>query len=59
MPMKSKAQRRFLHAKKPTVAGRFEAHTRKGDDLPERIGAPGGGDQSKMAVARLRKRGGR
>ncbi len=57
MPFKSKAQRRFLHATKPKTAAKFEAHTRKAEALPERVGAPGGGDQRKMAVARLRRRG--
>lgn len=56
MPFKSQAQRRYLHATKPKTAAKFEAHTRKGEDLPERIGPPGGGDQRKQAVASLRRR---
>jgi hypothetical protein len=34
MPIKSKSQRAFLHAKKPTVAAKFEAATPKGAKLP-------------------------
>jgi hypothetical protein len=34
--MRSKAQRRYLHAKKPSVARRFEQHTPKGKQLPQR-----------------------
>lgn len=37
MPMRSQAQRWLLHAKHPAVAERFEAHTPKGADLPERV----------------------
>lgn len=36
MPFQSKAQRRYLHAKAPTVADRFEAHTPDPRMLPER-----------------------
>lgn len=36
MPMKSKAQRRFLWANEPTVAAEFESKTPKGAKLPER-----------------------
>lgn len=36
MPMKSKKQRAFLHAKKPDVAKRFEAETPKGAKLPKK-----------------------
>lgn len=36
MPMKSKAQRAYLHANKPEVAKKFEAHTPKGKKLPKR-----------------------
>ena len=35
MPMKSKAQRRFLHAKHPGLAREFEAATPAGARLPE------------------------
>jgi hypothetical protein len=37
MPMRSKAQRRFLHAKYPGIAKRFEAETPKGAKLPEHV----------------------
>lgn len=36
MPMRSRAQRAYLHAKKPGVAKRFERHTPKGKKLPKR-----------------------
>lgn len=36
--MKSKAQRRFLHAVHPELAEEFEAKTPKGAKLPERVG---------------------
>jgi len=36
MPFKSEAQRRYLHAKEPEVAEKFEAHTSKGQKLPEK-----------------------
>ena len=36
MPMKSKAQRRYLHAKLPEVAAEFEQKTPKGKKLPEK-----------------------
>lgn len=32
--MKSRAQRRFLHAKYPKLAKKFERHTPKGRKLP-------------------------
>lgn len=35
MPMKSKAQRRYLHAVHPEVAEKFEEETPKGKKLPE------------------------
>lgn len=35
MPMKSKAQRRYLHATKPELAQKFEDETPKGKKLPE------------------------
>ena len=37
MPIKSKAQRAFLHATKPEIAKRFEAKTPAGKKLPERV----------------------
>jgi hypothetical protein len=39
MPLKSKAQRRYLHATNPTLADKFEEHTPKGKKLPERVSA--------------------
>lgn len=36
MPMRSKAQRRYLHAAKPEVAKKFESKTSKGAKLPEK-----------------------
>jgi len=36
MPMKSKAQRRYLWAKHPKVAREFEKHTPKGKKLPKK-----------------------
>lgn len=36
MPMKSKAQRAYLHANKPKVAKKFEKETPKGKKLPKR-----------------------
>ena len=35
--MRSKAQRRFLHAKLPALAAEFEAKTAKGKKLPEKV----------------------
>jgi hypothetical protein len=35
--MKSKAQRGFLHANKPSVAKRFESETPRGKKLPNRV----------------------
>lgn len=37
MPLKSEAQRRFLHAKKPKLAEEFERKTPKGKKLPKRV----------------------
>jgi hypothetical protein len=34
MPLKSKKQRGFLHAKYPALADKFEAETPKGTKLP-------------------------
>ena len=36
MPMKSKAQRRYLHAKHPEIAKEFESKTPKGKKLPNK-----------------------
>jgi hypothetical protein len=36
MPMKSKAQRGYLHANKPKVAKKLEKKTKKGKKLPKR-----------------------
>lgn len=36
MPIKSQAQRGYLHAKKPKVAAKFEAKTPKGKKLPKK-----------------------
>jgi len=41
MPYKSDAQRRFMHAQHPAIAKRWDAHTPKGKDLPERVGGQG------------------
>lgn len=37
MPFKSEAQRRFMHAKHPKIADRWEKHTPKGKKLPEKV----------------------
>lgn len=37
MPIKSKAQRRFLHATNPKLAEKFERKTPKGKKLPEKV----------------------
>lgn len=37
MPMKSKAQRAYLHIHEPEVASEFEKHTPKGKKLPEHV----------------------
>lgn len=37
MPFKSQAQRRFMHAKHPEIAKRWEKHTPKGTKLPEKV----------------------
>ena len=39
MPMKSKAQRAYLHAREPAVAKKFEAETPQGAKLPPRVHA--------------------
>lgn len=38
MPMKSQAQRAYLHAKHPSVAKKFEKETPKGKTLPKKVG---------------------
>ncbi len=38
MPFKSKAQRRWMHAKEPAMAKRWERETPKGAKLPARVG---------------------
>ena len=40
MPMKSKAQRAYLHANKPSIAKKFEKHTPKGAVLPKKVKKP-------------------
>ena len=37
MPIKSKAQRRYLWATHPKLAKKFEAETPKGKRLPEKV----------------------
>ena len=37
MPMKSQAQRKYLHANKPTVAKKLEAKTPIGSKLPRQV----------------------
>ncbi len=37
MPFKSKAQRRALYAKDPSLAAEFEKKTKKNIKLPERV----------------------
>lgn len=37
MPFKSEAQRRFMYAKHPEMAKRWEKHTSKGKKLPEKV----------------------
>jgi hypothetical protein len=37
MPMKSQAQRKYLHATHPDIAARFEAETPKGKKLPKKV----------------------
>jgi hypothetical protein len=39
-PIKSKAQRAYLHANKPKLAKEFESKTPKGVKLPEKIKRP-------------------
>lgn len=40
MPMKSEAQRRYLWANEPEVAAEFEAETKPGSQLPNRLHPP-------------------
>ncbi len=37
MPMKSQAQRAYLHANEPEVAEEFEKHTPKSKKLPRKV----------------------
>lgn len=37
MPFKSKAQERFMWAKHPEIARRYEQHTRNRKKLPEHV----------------------
>ena len=37
MPFKSEAQRRFMYAQHPEIAKRWQKHTGKGADLPEKV----------------------
>lgn len=37
MPFKSEAQRRFMYARHPKIAKRWEKHTPKGKKLPEKV----------------------
>lgn len=37
MPMKSQAQRAYLHAKHPKIAKEFESKTPKGKKLPKKV----------------------
>ena len=37
MPFKSEAQRRFMHARHPKIAKRWEKHTPKGKKLPKKV----------------------
>lgn len=46
MPMKSQAQRAFLHAKKPGLAKVFESKTAEGAKLPKKV------SQSKAPASR-------
>jgi len=41
MPMKSEAQRRYLHANKPKIAKEYESKTPKGKKLPKRVSKQG------------------
>ena len=37
MPIKSEAQRRWLHATNPKMAAEWEAHTEEGKKLPKKV----------------------
>jgi hypothetical protein len=37
MPFKSEAQRRFMYAQHPKIAKRWQKHTGKGAELPEKV----------------------
>ena len=40
MPLKSRAQRRWMHATNPAMAKRWEAETPKGKMLPKKVKKP-------------------
>jgi len=46
MPFKSKKQRAWMHINKPEMAKRWEKHTPKGKQLPERV-------KSESLIARI------
>jgi hypothetical protein len=48
MPFKSEAQRRFMHAKHPHIAERFEEETASGAKLPEHVQKLEGGGMACM-----------
>ncbi len=50
MPMRSKAQRKFLWAKHPAIARRFEDHTPEGTKLPEHLKKSAEALRAKLAV---------
>lgn len=47
MPFKSKAQRAYLYANKPSVAKEFQSKTPKGKALPAKVSKPVKGKNSK------------
>ena len=42
MPMKSQAQRAYMHANMPAMAARWEKETPKGKPLPKKVKKPKG-----------------
>jgi hypothetical protein len=40
MPMKSEAQRKWMHKNKPQMAKVWEKHTAKGKKLPKKVSKP-------------------
>ena len=54
MPYKSEAQRKFMHAKHPEIAKRWDEHTADGT-LPERVGARRDPSKPDPALARALK----